>query len=444
MASDTNMTSVASTYLLTWKICIASWCKDWKAQEQNIDEMRQYYTKIPLVSNLVWNILGFVFMQILFISHAGFSEDFQRFCIWAVYVPELIGAFAYYCYKFGYSEVAVSLLDHLAFKGWVQNWITMQGTALVCLTQTSFFYFMGILLQPYILPSSWDWSVRFDTDLYEEYLKIATYFFLGMFTICLVTLPLTKHGYELSMAAAGRSSDAAKIGYFETFMELIYQTSQGHSSFFTTIPIVVLLQNYCGFRVYCLHVLFSTIEIVLFHRTSQYRFCINHQIFHEIQPLYQMTHIEHHICKGIHPTTSGVGLWEQWSVALSPFFTIAFGNVAIPYMLLQTAYMGVNIVVHTMWPSTKFLQYHTLHHTVHADVYNGNIPSPFDFEHSKSVSKMHEKLQEVSPFVRYENFSDLFQFALIVGSSAFLHYGLGMGLGHVDWSNRATWEYFQH
>ncbi len=61
-----------------------------------------------------------------------------------------------------------------------------------------------------------------------------------------------------------------------------------------------------------------------------------------------------------------------------------------------------------------------------ADVYNGNVPSPYDFEKLKAISKMHEKLNEILPLVR--NYGPV---PVCIDSvpSVFLHYSPGMSIG---------------
>ena len=100
------------------------------------------------------------------------------------------------------------------------------------------------------------------------------------------------------------------------------------------------------------------------------------------------------------------------------------------------------MVVHTMWPRPELLQWHTLHHTVMGDIYSLNIPSPRDMEHSKTVKQLQGKLEAVSPFIRHEAFSDAAGFAISMCIGLFVHYGLGLGIGHVDWS-QADWQWSQ-
>ncbi|CAB9520465.1 expressed unknown protein [Seminavis robusta] len=433
------MVSFVSTYLLTWKVYLSSWRADWKAQQKAIAQLGSHFQNgIPLVSNLLWNVIMFTVLQVLVIRMAGFSAEMERFCWYAVLLPCLVGSVFYYCYKYGVKQVVTSLFSFTTFLQWTQNWLAMQGLALVCLTQTAFFYFAGIVMQPYILPPAWNVSVQFPKDLYEEYLRDTVYCFAALFGVCLVTLPLSARGYAVAMEAAGRQN--VTISYTETLMELVYQTVQGDSLFFTVIPILVILQDYFGFRVYTIHIIFAVVETALVNYVVRYKFGITHQLMHEIQPLYAMAHMEHHVCKGVHPTTLAAGLWEFWVNGQSIFMTTQVGLAPIPYALLQFIYMGANVVVHTMWPHPSLLQWHTLHHTIAADVYNVNIPSTYDKEHSQAVAKLQQKLQHVSPFIRYEPLSDLAAVAVMGLSCAILHVGLGIGLGHVDWTERMDWQ----
>lgn len=423
------MISVCGVYLLTWQVYLASWRNDWKAQHEAIKRLETHFQKgIPMVSNLMWNVIMFTIVLGMLLRGAGFSARLQQFCSYTVLLPQLLGSVAYYCYKFGFKEVQASL-SITTFLPWIQNWFTMQGLTFVALTHTALLYFFGMFLQPYIVPATWDFSVQFPKDVYEEYLPVWIYWFVGLFLVCAMTLPLWKRGYEVSMEAAGRPN--VKLSYTETFMELLYQSCQGCSSIWM-IPILVMLQDYCGFRVHFLHMVFAAIEVALANYVVSLKFCITHQMMHEIQPLYAMTHVEHHVCKGVHPTTPAVGLWENWVNGGTIFFTIQFGVAPIPYALLQTIYMGANVVVHTMWPSPKLLQWHTMHHTICADVYNVNIPGPYDKEHSKCVAKLQSKLQQVSPFVRYEPLSDVAAACFIIAASVILHYGFGLGIGYVN------------
>ena len=75
-------------------------------------------------------------------------------------------------------------------------------------------------------------------------------------------------------------------------------------------------------------------------------------------------------------------------------------TLAVPYLEFTSIYFGANVVVHTMWPHRSLVQWHTLHHTINADVYNVNTPSKYDQLQSKAYAKYHAKLLKASPFIR--------------------------------------------
>ena len=145
--------------------------------------------------------------------------------------------------------------------------------------------------------------------------------------------------------------------YQEIFMEVVYQASLSASLSWPQTPIVVLLTNKFGFCVYPIHMAFAIIEVLLVNYAVQLKFCSNHQLMHDIKPLYHITHIEHHICKGIYPTTPGVGLWEQWCSGPANLFCDFIGMNSIPFLHLHMGNTGANLVIHTMWPHPKLLQW---------------------------------------------------------------------------------------
>jgi hypothetical protein len=424
------MASMLSAYALTWKVFLASWQKDWKKQSTEISQLRALFHPIDITPNLMWNVIMFNAVTAVLFYLADFSKEFQLFTLFWVELPCIAGSFFYYYYKFG--SDAVMKLNFANLSLWIQNWITMQGIAFTCLTQSAFIYLAGLLVEPF-LPSYLQYSVSFPKEIYEEYLPVCVYCFWGLFGILLLSLPVWRDGYNLSMKVAGRN---VTMSLSETFVELVYQTSQSSSYLFLVTALFLILQNW-GFRFHLVHFMLATIETLLINQAVQFKFCILHQLMHEIRPLYAMTHIEHHICKGIHPTSSAAGLWEFWLAGQGIFFMVqAF--TALPFVIFQSIYAGANVVVHTMWPSEKLMQWHTLHHTLLVDVYNVNVPSPYDREHSAAVKKYQSKLEEVSPFVRYEALSDLASFALMGVVGVFFHYILGIGIGHVDWT-KAEW-----
>jgi len=171
------------------------------------------------------------------------------------------------------------------------------------------------------------------------------------------------------------------------------------------------------------------------NQLTQYKFAMLHKLAHDIQPLYRMVHLEHHICKGIYPNTSSAGLWEFWLLG----GTITFGMLPIvhfPYLHFTMIYFGANVLVHTMWPSRRWVQWHTLHHIVLSDVYNVNIPSEHDKLFSKDVKKYEAALAKESLFVQLPWLSDAVAAALMGVAMVCFHYSLG-------WSLFAVWHEIQ-
>ncbi|KAL7538871.1 hypothetical protein ACHAWF_006236 [Thalassiosira exigua] len=431
---------IANTYALTWELYWSSWQKDWKRQQKTTSQLESYFHKdLPLVPNLMWNIIMFALVEMVTIHYAGFSKDFELFCLYTVVLPSIVGSISYYSFKFGARQVVTSLSPATFFQ-WCHNWLVMQGISLVGLTQIVLLYFAAIPLQAILLPKSWNFSIAFSTELYEESFRFCVYWYVFQLTICVLAIPAWKQAYELSMEVAGRPNNVT-MSYLEIFMEILYQTGQSGTIIFGHTPLLVLLMNNFGFRVYVMHIVFATLEILLLNYAVQYKFCIMHKLMHSIRPLYNMAHIEHHICKGVYPTTTGVGLWEFWCSGQSNMLCTPFGMAPIPYLSLQSVFMGVNLVVHTMWPARCLLQWHTLHHVVLADIYNLNVPSPYDKQKSKSFSELHSKLSSMSPFIRYEALSDVTGFALFVFVSAVVHFGFDAGMFQADWVKHTDLQY---
>ena len=71
-------------------------------------------------------------------------------------------------------------------------------------------------------------------------------------------------------------------------------------------------------------------------------------------------------------------------------------------------------------------------------MYNLNIPSPYDKQHSKWVAKLQNQLADISPFIKHEALSDAAAFGIALSLGLVLHYGLGVGIGTVDWSKHMS------
>ena len=211
-------------------------------------------------------------------------------------------------------------------------------------------------------------------------------------------------------------------------MEILYCAGHSNGVMMLTWP-MALIQTNMGYPFRIVHLIFGVCEILVINFTVQYKFTILHQLMHEIPSFYKMAHIEHHVTKGCYSNSSAAGLWEFWVFG----GVIGWCGLAVastPFLLFQLVYLGANIVVHTMFPHERWLQWHTLHHTVHADIYAVNVPGPYDENFSRDFSKYNEKLLKTSPFVRHAWLSDLVAFLFFILGSAVLHCIFGVGLFH--------------
>ena len=246
--------------------------------------------------------------------------------------------------------------------------------------------------------------------------------------VLLVCCPLWCEGYRVVQEALGRDT---KLSRSEAVMEILYTTSQ-LGVVLQLQTALAMIQVRLGFHFHFIHFVAVIVEHIFFHYMVQFKFAWLHKLYHEIQPLYRLVHLEHHICKGTYPTTPAAGLWEVWMEGGTLFFCNTLA--CVPYFFFHAASSGPNVVVHNMWPHKSCIQWHTLHHVVHSDVYAVNVPSDNDEKFSRDVKQYRERLQ-CSPFIRYGFVSDLAGFAMTFVVGFALHY-YGIGLFHV-WNERS-------
>lgn len=308
----------------------------------------------------------------------------------------------------------------------VAQLMLVNAIALVCWTQQLVLHALLLAVEPW-LPGQLQGALTFPVHVMEQYFSNSIIALHVMSLVLMLTLPLWKYGYQLTMELLGRRSE---ITYHECLLEIIYMGSNAMAVAGLILPITVL-QAKLGFPCHRIHVIAGVLEMIFLNQIAKYKFQLLHQLAHDIKPLYHMVHLEHHICKGIYPNTSAAGLWEFWMLGGSfGFFELPIRS--LPYVHFNMVYGGANILVHTMWPWKSWAQWHTLHHVVLADVYSVNIPSDHDRAFSKDFAKYDDKLRAVSPFVRYEWLSDVVSGGFMLVSGAFLHYGLG-------WSIFSVW-----
>jgi len=179
------------------------------------------------------------------------------------------------------------------------------------------------------LPAALTGSVTFPLSVTELYFRRSVYCFYTMGTFLLLSLPLWVRGYNISMEAVGRQ---VRITPAECAIKLLYQTCQSASVMQLVIPLVVL-QTHLGAPYHIIHLLGGVVEMLLINVVVSLKFCVVHQLAHEVRPLYAMAHVEHHVCKTIHATTSSAGIWEFYLMGGSITFSAAI--MAVPYLMLQ-------------------------------------------------------------------------------------------------------------
>ena len=246
--------------------------------------------------------------------------------------------------------------------------------------------------------------------------------------VLLVSCPLCCEGYRIVQDLLGRDT---KLSRSEAVMEILYTTSQ-LGVVLQLQTALAMIQVRLGFHFHFIHFVAVIVEHIFFHYMAQFKFAWLHKLYHEVQPLYRLVHLEHHICKGVYPTTPAAGLWEVWMNGGTLFFCNTLA--CVPYFFFHTNSCGSNVVAHSMWPHKSCIQWHTLHHVAHSDVYAINVPSDNDEKFSRDVKQYRERLQ-CSPFIRYSFVSDLAGFAMIFVVGFTLHY-CGIGLFHV-WNERS-------
>ena len=415
------------SYLKSWQVMLCFFARKYDVHKKVISEMKEGFYSIPLEHNLVLNMLSYCAFVCTMNWLIGFSEEHQKFVItWSI-IPSLIAGMAYYYYLYGSSAFCISLTTIFKYG---HNWIQMCGIALVCMTQMAIWYYFCLLVEM-TLPSSLCMTISFPLSAVESYVQQAICLLHGFGFVLILTTPVWVYAYSLNLDLLSRGG---QISAFTVAIEILYTTSHSGSAILMQ-TIFAYVQLRAGFPFHGIHLLGEILMAVFAHQALLFKFAWVHHLIHEIRPLYALTHVEHHLCKGIYPTTAGLGLWEVFLLGGSIFLSTVFAS--IPFLSFQLLYCGLNIVVHTMWPWRRWVQWHTSHHLVNSDVYAANIPSAFDERFSADIPKLRPRLESESPFVRVWWFSDVAAMGLLVACSLALHHVGGIGLGHT-W-HKAVW-----
>lgn len=418
------MLGMLAIYPLMFKMYFAYWRGRWAEQEEANKAISALFKPITPASAMSINVLTYNAFSMLLFYSAGFSRDFLDFATLYIVGPSVCCSMLYYYHLFG--TACFTSVNRRSVLAWLHNFACMCIFAAANATLVALFFFGGYLVEALLLPRSWQCEISFPMEVTELHLKrvVMTFWAIGLF--CFVTLPLWRIGHANSMKLLRRTD--LQVSLYETALELMYVTCQSTCIYQLNVPLAVLMSLW-GLPFHAIHIALGLLEFIFINYSVKFKFCALHQAAHDIKPLYNMTHLEHHICKGIFPTTSTVGLWEFFAFCGGDFFTAALGS--IPYLLLQTQYLGANILVHTMWPTDNMAQWHTLHHTIVADIYNVNVPSERDLALSRDYKKYHELLEKSSSFIRLGWLSDLVGLAMMLAAGLVLHYGLGWGVFQV-------------
>ncbi|CAE7208169.1 unnamed protein product [Symbiodinium natans] len=416
------------SYVAGWKVAIFHLVQNWEKHTEASKEVGELFVPSPTAQTLVLNVLAYVLLVVCLNRWAGFSMEYQRFIALYSLLPTLIMGFIYYFYLF---RAKILQMTFSVVAGWLNNWLMMMGIAMVSFSQLALRY-MGLLVVEKFLPSAWQGYMTFPMSTIETSVKHTMLLLYGLGLVLLVTTPLWCEGHRLVYEMLGRkdAGNAGRLSFSEAVMEILYTTSQ-LAVVLQVQTALAMIQEGLGCHFHYIHFVAVIVEHMFFHHMVQFKFAWLHKLYHEVQPLYRLVHLEHHICKGTYPTTPAAGLWEPWIEGGTLFFCNTLA--CVPYFFFHAASSGPNVVVHTMWPHKSCIQWHTLHHVVHSDIYALNVPSAQDEKFSRDVKQYKERLQ-CSYFIRHKFTSDIAGFAATFLAGYILHQS-GIGLFHV-WHER--------
>ena len=292
-----------TVFVATWQIFVTEWQHKFAEQPPLIKAVKNSFRKIDLHPNLLLNLLSFnLFLLLLWYPIA--SPTFWNFLLTRAILPSVFGGVVFLQLRFGTGIWNITLAT---FLNYVHNLTAMHGVFLVCFSQNLVQYAVGLLVD-WAMPSFLRHTFVFPVSAFEDSLMYIIPIFNGMALLCLLTLPLWVRGFALSMEIAERNT---KMSAAETALELLYMSSSSAHILLFQVPLALAFP-YVGLPFKAGHFALAAIELLLINQTTEYKFNILHRLFHEVPELYAMAHVEHHICRGIHPTTSAAGLWELW------------------------------------------------------------------------------------------------------------------------------------
>lgn len=425
--------SVASIHQSTWGYLVNSWRENPKGVDKHVEDMNPKFkgvSALPIHANLVLNSVVFNVGYMAGIRALGFSNEYVQWNAKYVCIPQVVGSMAFYAYKYGLKSL-VQAFHPSVMLSWVHNMALTAATALPHIEMNVMLYAVTTCVQPF-LPASLQGPLSWPLPVRELYFQRSVYVMWGITAAVFATLPIWMKGYEHNMKLAGRKP---MMSYSEMAVEVMYLGVNQPTVLMWQLSLGALVEK-VGCRFLKLHYFCSMFEFAAVNFSLLLRYEPVHRLQHRVPPLYRMTHLEHHVCKSIHPNTSGSGTWEVGAAGGNPlFFGLYFHG--LPYVPFFIIYFGLNLFTHYMGARDSLVQWHTAHHLVLADIYGVNVPSGWDVEHSKDYQHLYPKLEKASLFVKHLWLSDAVGGLVGMGMMAAFHYGLGWSLYNV-WDQRIS------
>ena len=407
-------------HYLTWKVATSYLTRSWESHAEATQQVQKLFAPVATGPTLVLNLISYVPLILFLNWMAGFSAEYQCFIWMYSLLPTLVMGLCYYFYKFRRNMWQFNSSN---VAEWLNNWAMAMAISMVSFTQLAIRHLLLLALES-LLPKAWQGYVTFPMSSIESSVQNSILLLYALGLVLVMTCPVWCEGYRLVQELLERDFRLSKA---EALVEIAYTTSQ-LAACLQLQTALAMIQVGFGFPFHFIHFAAVITEHIFFHRMVQFKFAWLHKLFHEVQPLHRLVHLEHHICKGTYPTTPAAGLWEGWLCGGTLFFCNTLA--CVPYLFFHAVSSGPNVVIHTMWPHKSCIQWHTLHHVANSDIYAANVPSENDKKFSRDVQKYKEKMK-CSVFTRYSSASDVAGFAMSLIVGVIVHYICGIGLFHI-------------
>lgn len=369
-----------------------------KISEQTLKDINGYFVHIDVCGNLLVNAVMCALFNITLLFSSSFKWETKLFSVyWFIFC--LFGNLVFYVNRFGLYRVVWNALkifiptsDNILLP-WINNFSAMMilSSGAWFLTLSVYFLISGIssFLYQFTHVEWFRYSFYYDIAIYESCYLFTIYFIIVYSLVIFLLVPVWKNTYRELMSIGRGPGKWTHISYTNIGLEILY-TSTSFSVFLTEI-LFMALNHRLKIKVCLLYIVFGFLEFFFFFDHSvQFKFSPLHRIMHNIKYLYNLVHIEHHICKTIYPNTPGFGYFEFWFVGGGP--GIVRSSILFPYLRWIYAYLGLNVFSGHCMLSKKFSSWHLFHHVILADIYGLNKPDNHDITYSNDYQKLRGKL----------------------------------------------------